>query len=314
MPIPTFDALMLPVLKRCSEQTWVMKDLITRIADDLGLTAEERAQQIPSNSAPLIASRVHWAKTFLKQAALLDQPKRGIVKISELGQSVLAKNPTKTDVQFLHQFPDFLAFQNRTKAKGNKETPDTIILPDEPTSSETPEEQIVVASNALDESLKDALLARILDGTPEFFERLILDLLLAMGYGGSRTDAGEQLGKTGDGGVDGVIREDQLGLDRVYLQAKCYKPDNTVGGPAVQAFMGALIGKGAHKGVLITTSNFSKAAINVAEQSGNLRIVLIDGDTLTDLMIRFNVGVRVARSIDIKRIDLDYFGNGAEAE
>jgi restriction system protein len=212
-------------------------------------------------------------------------------------------------VQFLHQFAGFQAFLRRTKSKDEDEPPVPPIPP-----TKTPEEQIVDASNALDESLKDALLTRILEGTPEFFEKLILDLLLAMGYGGSRTDAGEKLGKSGDGGVDGVIREDQLGLDRIYLQAKCYKPDNVVGSPAVQAFMGALIGKGAHKGVLITTSSFSRSAFNVAEQSGSLRIVLIDGDAFTDLMIRFNVGVRVARSVEIKRVDLDYFEDSAETE
>jgi restriction system protein len=143
--------------------------------------------------------------------------------------------------------------------------------------------------------------------SPSFFEKLIVDLLLAMGYGGSRSDAGEQLGGTGDGGVDGVIREDQLGLDRVYLQAKRYQRGNTVGSEAVQAFIGALVGRGAHKGVLITTSTFSKAALNAANQSGALRVVLIDGDALTRLMVRFNVGARVAKTVEIKRVDLDYF-------
>jgi restriction system protein len=169
--------------------------------------------------------------------------------------------------------------------------------------SSTPEEQITSASRALNETLRDALLARVLEGTPTFFEKLIVDLLMAMGYGGSRTDAGEQLGGTGDGGVDGVIREDQLGFDRIYLQAKRYQPGNT----AVQAFIGAFVGKGAQKGVLITTSSFSKAAINAANQSGHLRLVLIDGDELTTLLVRFNVGVRVARTVEIKRVDLDYF-------
>jgi len=150
-------------------------------------------------------------------------------------------------------------------------------------------------------------MTRILEGTPEFFERLIIDLLLKMGYGGSRVDAGEQLGRTGDGGVDGVIREDQLGLDRVYLQAKRYQPGNTVGSETVQAFVGALVGRGAQKGVLITTSTFSKAALNAANQSGQLRLVLVDGDELTRLMVRFGVGVRKAQTIELKRIDLDYF-------
>jgi len=176
--------------------------------------------------------------------------------------------------------------------------------------SATPEEQITAASRTLNEALRDALLARILEGSPAFFEKLIIDLLLAMGYGGSRSDAGEQLGGTGDGGVDGVIREDQLGLDRVYLQAKRFQPGNTVGSETVQAFIGALIGKGAQKGVLITTSSFSKSALNVANQSGTLRLVLLDGDALTNLMVRFNVGVRVSQTVDIKHADLDYFEAG----
>ena len=173
--------------------------------------------------------------------------------------------------------------------------------------SSTPEEQITAAAEVLNETLRDALMTRILEGTPEFFERLIIDLLLKMGYGGSRVDAGEQLGRTGDGGVDGVIREDQLGLDRVYLQAKRYQPGNTVGSETVQAFVGALVGRGAQKGVLITTSTFSKAALNAANQSGQLRLVLVDGDELTRLMVRFGVGVRKAQTIELKRIDLDYF-------
>ena len=165
----------------------------------------------------------------------------------------------------------------------------------------------------MNEALRDALLTRVLEASPAFFERAIIDLLLAMGYGGSRADAGEQLGGTGDGGVDGVIREDQLGLDRVYLQAKRYQPGNTIGSETVQAFIGALVGRGAQKGVLITTSAFSKAALNAANQSGHLRLVLIDGNELTNLMVRFNVGVRVARTVEVKRIDLDYFGD-AEPE
>lgn len=173
----------------------------------------------------------------------------------------------------------------------------------------TPEEQIGAASAALDESLLDALLARVLETAPASFEKLIIDLLLGMGCGGSRSDAGEQLGRTGDGRVAGAIREDRLGLDRVYLQARRYKPGNSVGSKVVQAFIGALVGWGSLKGVLITTSTFTKAALEAANQTGGLRLVLIDGEALTRLMIQFNVAVRVARTAEIKRIDLDYFGD-----
>jgi restriction system protein len=308
MPIPTYDAFMLSVLRHCEGKVWAMRDLVARIGDDLNLTPEEREKQIPSGTATVIASRVHWAKTFLKQAGLLSQPKRGVVEITDRGREVLSKNPEKIDVAFLDQFEEFRAFQNRAKHNGEP-APDVPITTSVAPSS-TPEEQIAAASKTLDETLRDALLARILEASPTFFEKLIIDLLLKMGYGGAREDAGQQLGQSGDGGVDGVINEDRLGLDRVYLQAKRYAPGNTIGSATVQAFVGALVGRGASKGVLITTSTFSSAAQNAAKQAGFARIVLIDGEALTDLMIRFNVGVRVAQTVEIKRVDLDYFDEG----
>lgn len=308
MPIPPYDALMLPVLKHCAQKTWLMRDLINQIANDLALTAEERAQMIPSGGTPLIANRVHWAKTYLKKAGLLTQPKRGTVEISERGRSVLSSVPDRIDIPFLRQFAGFGTFLAGHKAEDGETTVGTTFPPIAVSPSSTPEEQIADASNTINDALRDAVLARLLEASPAFFERAIIDLLLAMGYGGSKTDAGEHLGGTGDGGVDGVIREDQLGLDRIYLQAKRYQPGNTVTSEAVQAFIGALIGKGAQKGVFITTSSFSKSALNAAAAGSlALRLVLIDGSELTNLMLRFNVGVRVARTVEIKRIDLDYF-------
>ncbi len=306
MAIPTYDTLMLPVLRLSAERIWSMRELIARIADDLALTENERAEQIPSGGTTVIASRVHWAKTYLKQAGLVEQPKRGLVQISEAGRAVLARNPERIDNALLQTFPEFTSFLSRTKGQNGAPAPAVgAALP--AVASSTPEEQIAAASMTIDEALRDSLLSRILEAPPAFFERLIVDLLLAMGYGGSHADAGEHLGGTGDGGVDGVIREDLLGLDRVYLQAKRYQSGNTISSEAVQAFIGALIGKGAQKGVLITTSSFSRQALAVASQSGALRLVLIDGGELTRLMVRFNVGVRVARTVEIKRIDLDYF-------
>jgi len=313
MPIPSYDDLMLPVLRACADRTWFMRDLIGKVADDLRLNEEERSKRIPSGGETIISSRVHWAKTYLKQAGLLDQPKRAYVQISPRGREMLVKNPSRIDLSVLQQFEEFRAFLTRTRSSTPTVTPGLSTLsaaskaPPLKALAETPEEQIEAASSVLEASLRDALLTRILEASPAFFERTIIDLLLAMGYGGSRADAGEQLGGTGDGGVDGVIREDQLGLDRVYLQAKRYQPGNTVGSEAVQAFIGALVGHSAQKGVLITTSTFSKAATNAAKQSGSLRLVLIDGEALTNLMFRFNVGVRIARTVEIKRVDLDYF-------
>jgi restriction system protein len=312
---------MLPVLRHCAEKVWFMRDLVTQIANDLNLSDAERSEQIPSGGTTVITSRVHWAKTYLKQAGLLEQPKRAYVEASARGRELLLQRPEKIDTALLQQFSEFRSFLGRTRSdSGSREpvhaglgpavglpAPDLAGVAALPAPSSTPEEQIGVASRALSESLRDALLARILESSPSFFEKLIIDLLLAMGYGGSRTDAGEQLGGTGDGGVDGVIREDQLGLDRIYLQAKRYQPGNTVGSEVVQAFIGALVGKGAQKGVLITTSTFTKAALNAANQSGALRVVLIDGNELTRLMIRFNIGARVAQTVEIKRVDIDYF-------
>ncbi len=306
MTIPTYEDLMLPVLSHSGERLWTVRELVDRIANDLRLTQDEREKLLPSGGTNLFFSRVSWAKTYLKKAGLVEQPKRGTVQITARGRQILAENLQNIDSTVLMRFPEFIAFQRKTKINDRDIQPGTSSSTTI-SASATPEEQITLASETLDISLRDALLARVLEAKPAFFEKLIIDLLLAMGYGGSRTDAGEQLGGTGDGGVDGVIREDQLGLDRIYLQAKRYQPGNTVGSEAVQAFIGALVGKGAQKGVFITTSTFSKAAKNAASQSGQLRLVLIDGEELTGLMLRFNVGSRVARTIALKRVDLDYF-------
>lgn len=312
MPIPTYDELMLPVLTLCAEKVWAMRDLVNRISDELHLTQAERNQTIPSGGTTIITSRIHWAKTYLKQAGLLEQPQRARVQITARGREVLAKKPERIDSRFLQTFEEFGDFLKRTKlvsvpspSTTTTEPEMTFIVADK--TSSTPEEQIASASLTLDEAVRDALLTRVLEGTPAFFEKLIVDLLLRMGYGGSIENAGEQLGGTGDGGVDGVIREDQLGLDRIYLQAKRYQPGNIVGSEAIHAFMGALLSKGAQKGVFITTSTFSKPALQVANQPGHLRLVLINGDELSRLMVRFGVGVRIAQTIEIKRVDLDYF-------
>ncbi len=296
---------MLPVLAHCAGRDWPMRDLIQRLADDIGLSGEERSHLLPGKSTTTIASRVHWAKTHLKQAGLIEQPSRGVARITPRGRDWLARSPHRLELTDLRAVPEYCAFTSRTRAGASAASSEEAVLPQR---SETPNEQIAAAAQTLDILLREAVLARILAAPPAFFERLIIDLLLAMGYGGSGEDAGRQLGGTGDGGVDGLIQEDQLGFDRVYLQAKRYQPGNTVGSEAVQAFMGALVGKGAHKGVLITTSSFSRAAVSAAERTGQLRIILIDGNELTRLMLRFNVGVRVVETVQIKDVDLAYFG------
>lgn len=319
MAIPTYDALLRPVLALCAEQTWSVRDLIKRISDDLRLTAEERAQLLPSGTTSLIANRVHWAKTYLKQAGLVEQPSRGVVRITQRGREILGSTAGPITLDILQRFDEFRSFQTRTRTEvpasvsGHETVVQSPAHPDAngsaSPSTSTPVEQIEAAKRALDGALRQDLLEHILEASPEFFERLIIDLLLAMGYGGSRNEAAEHLGRSGDGGVDGVIREDRLGLDRVYLQAKRYQRGNTVGSESVQAFIGALVGKGAQKGVLITTSSFTKAATAAAEKSGGLRVILIDGEELTSLLIQFNVGVRLTRTVEIKSVDNDYFAS-----
>ncbi|MGH7056666.1 MAG: restriction endonuclease [Acetobacteraceae bacterium] len=305
MPVPAFDMLTLPVLRHSAEKTLHIQELTTRIANEFGLTEEERNELPPGRRETTIRGRVSWAATYLKHAGLLERPKRGFICITPRGRDVLAENPTKIDVAFLRQFDDFAKWQ----ASPNRSRKPWISLADAAPAPEgqTPEDQIATASSALEDALREALLARLCEASPAFFEKAIIELLLAMGYGGSTEASSEHLGKSGDGGVDGVIREDQLGLDQIYLQAKRYQPGHSVGPELVHAFIGALMNHGATKGVLITTSAFTQSARNAAQHPGALHVILIDGNELTKLMVRFNVGVRLSRTVEIKRIDPDYF-------
>lgn len=303
MTIPTYDALMGRVLTRCAEGEIRMRDLIRRISDDLGLAQAEREALLPGGSTTVIANRCHWAKTYLKKAGLVRQPGRGLVAITEAGRSFLSQHGDQITLNALRAFPDFIAFMNQAAASDAMPAAGT----SDGSATNVPEEQIQSAERVLTAAIRDALLERIMEASPAFFERMVIDLLLAMGYGGSRAAAAKQLGRTGDGGVDGVINEDQFGLDRIYLQAKRYSRGNSVGSETVRGFIGALIGKGAQKGLLITTSSFSEHAKEAAARTGGMRLVLIDGEELTGLLVRFNVGVRVARTVEIKRVNLDYF-------
>jgi restriction system protein len=232
---------------------------------------------------------------------LLQSPKRGWLSITNEGKQVLSAAPDKIDVKFLMQFPEFSAFYS-----GSGDVTSSVGPQVQGSTAQTPEELIEGAHRALDAELRTELLNRILQGSPAFFENLIVDLLLAMGYGGSRRDAAKQLGKSGDGGVDGVINEDVLGLDRIYVQAKRYAPTASVGRPDVQAFTGSLVGMGASKGVFVTTSSFSAQAIDYVGKIPH-RIVLIDGTRLTEMMVLYGVGVRVSQVLEFKRVDGDFF-------
>lgn len=301
MPIPDYQAAMLPILKMTADGAdHTLAEGVETIAKEFKVTDDEKAQLLPSGNQRLIYSRVGWAKTYLLKAGLLEFRGRGRFRITDRGQSVLKNKPARIDADFLKQFPEYQAWGRQND--GKPDAPEPAIAEIEGTS--TPEEQLENSYQALSRSLADELLERIKVCSPAFFEKLVVDLLVAMGYGGSRKDAGQALGRSGDEGIDGIIKEDQLGLDVVYLQAKRWA--NTVGRPVVQAFAGSLEGQRARKGVLITTSDFSKEAREYVRQIEK-KIVLVDGVELTKLMIDHGVGVTEVATYTVKKADLDYF-------
>jgi restriction system protein len=276
------------------------------LGDDYRLTQEEREELLPSGRQTVFANRVHWAKTYLKQAGLISAPKRAYFEITDRGQAALQSNADRIDNVYLSQFPEFLEFKTRTRG----DTLDEKQLTDDRAtiSSETPDEALRHAHKEIQDQLAKELLDRIAAGPPDFFERLIVLLLLAMGYGGSAKEAGRALGRSHDGGVDGVIDQDVLGLDRVYVQAKRYAEGNNVGASAIRDFFGSLDRFKAAKGLLVTTSGFTQEAEETARFLSK-RIVLIDGRRLAQLMIRYNVGCRVEEVLELKKVDEDFFGD-----
>lgn len=286
MSIPDYQSLMLPVLRIAMKGETSVPLAEAEIAAMFALSPEEREQMLPSGKQRVLHNRIHWAKFYLTKAGYLESPKRGRFAITPAGSTLLANPPTKLDTQYLLSVPAFREFYRADQAE---ETVGT--TPQGAAPAATPEEVIEAAFNATQAALRTELLERILQNGPGFFEGLIVDLLVAMGYGGSHRNAAAQLGRTGDGGVDGVINEDVLGLDRVYVQAKRYSPGISVGRPDVQAFTGSLVGLGATKGVFVTTSTFSPQAVEFAARIPQ-RVILIDGKRLTELMIEHGVGVR----------------------
>ncbi len=306
MPIPDYQSLMLPVLKVAAEGETRVPVAASRIADELGLTDEEREELLPSGRQRILHNRIHWAKFYMSKAGLIDSPSRGRFVATEAGRSLLDKNPPTVDVEVLKTFPSFLEFYSQSATAGsNKQTPASSAAA---ASDSTPEEQIDGAYGVLHAALKAEVLLRVLGQTPSFFERVIVDLLVAMGYGGTHERAALRLGKSGDGGVDGVIDEDRLGLDRIYVQAKRYAPHVGVGRPEIQGFVGSLVGFGATKGVFVTTSSFSSHATDYVRHLPQ-RVILIDGDRLAELLIEHEVGVRISRTVAMKRIDEDFFAD-----
>jgi restriction system protein len=304
MPIPDYQTLMLPLLKAAADdKEHRLGDVLELLARDFHLTEEDRQQLLPSGM-PTFANRVGWAKSYLVQAGLLEGTKRAHFRITEQGHQVLNENPSRIDNDYLLRFASFVSFRNRGRASGIAVS--TAPEVSGPILTQTPDELVRATVTQIDAALAKDLLDRILAGPPVFFEGLIIKLLLAMGYGGSRTDAGQIVGKSGDHGIDGIIDQDSLGLDRVYIQAKKYARDNPVSEPEIRGFSGSLGAAKANKGIFVTTSTFTQPAQNFAERHP-CKIVMIDGERLTALMIRYNVGTRIEETLHLKRIDEDFF-------
>ncbi|MBU1689364.1 MAG: restriction endonuclease [Gammaproteobacteria bacterium] len=302
MAIPDYQTLMLPVLQLASDkEEHRFRDSVESLAAKFSLSDEEKNELLPSGNQAVFNNRVGWARSYLKQAGLLISPKRGHFKITEQGLKLLSENHAKISVSLLEGYPEFQEFRNRKKdpSKSNYENPAIEII-----ASETPEDSLASAYRTLSKNLEDEILISVKDSSPSFFERLVVDLLVKMGYGGNRQDAGRALGKSGDGGIDGIINEDRLGLDVIYIQAKRW--EGTVGRPEIQKFAGALQGQRARKGVFITTSNFSKEALEYASMIES-KIILIGGERLAALMAEHNVGVSIVGQYEVKKIDSDYF-------
>lgn len=308
MAVPSFEDLMLPLLTVYGDgQPHLARDVRGRLADDLTLSDDDRAELLPSGRTRRFDNRIAWVLTHLSHAQLLESVGRATYKITPRGQKLLDDAPERLTIRILGQFPEYRTFRARRQSgdENGKAHPNShVVTMDLDAENETPEESIEAVYRQVRQVLADELVERVKQCSPQFFEQLVVDLLVAMGYGGSLQDAGRAVGQSGDGGVDGEIKEDRLGLDKVYIQAKRW--EGVVGRPVVQAFVGSLEGKRARKGVLITTSTFSREA---QEYIGHIekRIVLIDGDELASLMIEHNVGVTDVTHYVIKRVDSDYF-------
>lgn len=306
MAIPDYQTLMLPVLKLAAMGECRVPDVATKVADEFRLSEAEREELLSSGKQRVLHNRIHWAKFYMAKAGLIDTPSRGRFRASQAGKDLLASNPPRIDVSVLMRVPQFREFYRNEGAATEGDGHASPVLQAQAVQGSTPEEQIDAAQQAILSALRAELLDRIITNTPSFFEQLIVSLLVAMGYGGSHRNAAAQLGRSGDGGVDGVINEDPLGLDRVYVQAKRYAPTNSIGRPDVQGFVGSLVGLGASKGVFVTTSSFSPQAREFVKHLSQ-RVVLIDGQALTDLLVEHGVGVRTFRTIEVKRLDEDFF-------
>jgi len=305
MAIPDYQSLMLPLLRFAEARNAELcrDDTVGALSAQLGLTDAELKEMLASGYEPIFSNRVGWATTYMKKAGLLESTRRGYFRITQKGRDLLKKKPAKINIKLLEQYPEFQAFkQLKGTRRGDKKGVSKTSAEQE---VDTPSEALEAAYENLRAELAAELLAKLKKSSPPFFERIVVDLLLNMGYGGSRADAGKAIGRTGDEGIDGIINEDKLGLDVIYIQAKRWDT-KAVSSPDVMQFAGALQMKKATKGIFITTSRFTDDARRSVAQIG-VKIVLIDGDQLSQLMIDHDVGVSVVSLYPVKRIDVDYF-------
>ncbi|MBN1966576.1 MAG: restriction endonuclease [Anaerolineae bacterium] len=304
MTVPTYDKCMLPLLQFASDgREHHVREAIEELAEYFELSDADRRERIPSGKKFKFDDRVQWANTYLKKAGLLQSVRRGVFHITERGQKVLEKNPPYIDRDFLMQYPSFVEFQTKPQVSGSRRPAD---IPDAE-EEQTPLEILESSYQTLRDELAQELLDAIQDNSPSFFEELVVELVVAMGYGGSVEDAGRAIGGPGDGGVDGIINEDKLGLDVIYIQAKKWAPAQVVGREVVDRFAGSMLRAGVSKGILITTSRFSRGAIEQVVDFKQQKIVLIDGETLANLMIDNGIGVTSLKTYTVSRIDSDYF-------
>lgn len=302
MAIPTFQEMFRPILELAQKQDLTRRAATDAMSKTFGLTPEEASRRIPSGAATYVGNRTGWAMTFLTKGRLIEKSARHTYRLTDAGRRFLAEHPGRIATK------DLKAIDGWEEAwKPKRVTEDGSESKEDLQESESPLEAIDRAVASLHDNVRRQVLDAILEQSPEFFEQLVLDVLVRMGYGGSREDAAVRLGRSGDEGIDGVVNQDALGLDQIMVQAKRYKPDNLVDRKSIQAFIGSLAGQGVVKGIFITTSHFQDSAKEFVQRGANTKVVLIDGQGLVDLMLRHRVGVRVQRTIDVMDLDQNYF-------
>ena len=301
MAVPDFQTMMMPFLEFLRDgNEHSYKEIAIALAEHYQLTDDDVNEMIPSKRQTKLVNRIYWISTYFRKSLVIEQPNRGYLRITERGRVLLNQKLPRIDMKTLEIYPEYVEFRDK---KNDTQAAETITIIDS-TESKTPDEILEDSYRTIRKNLASDLLAKVRACTPGSFEALVVELLVKMGYGGTQEDAGQAIGKSGDGGIDGIIKEDRLGLDVIYLQAKRWEA--TVGSPEIQKFAGALQGRRARKGVFITTSDYSRTARDFAANIEN-KIILIDGETLADLMIEHGVAVSVAATYEIKRIDSDYF-------